>query len=39
MLRLNIFINSLVAEFDDSTNERALQEILNDIHGMNNHVF
>lgn len=32
---LDISIDSLVVELDDSTNERTLQEILNDIRGMN----
>lgn len=32
---LDISIDSLVVELDDSTNKRTLQEILNDIRGMN----
>lgn len=31
---LNISVDKLIAEFDDSNNESTLQEILNDIRGM-----
>ena len=31
---LNISVDKLIADYDDSTNESTLQEILNDIRGM-----